>query len=70
MIYSMVFNSQMGPHELDVRHLADGTVQLLLPGVAEPIIVHKGNAVRMSIQVPGAPVPVSLSAWFTDASRT
>jgi hypothetical protein len=61
MIYDMVFNSQMGPYEFEIRQNSDGTVDLWLPRMMEPVVI-KNNYVRVSINVPGPPVPISISA--------
>jgi hypothetical protein len=67
MIYNMVLDSQMGPHELEVRQLPDGTVELHLPRMIQPFII-KNNAMRVSINVPGPPVPISITADWSKKS--
>ena len=65
MIYNKVFNSQNGPHEILIRHNEDGSVELYIPGMIVSMPVKQD--VKLSITVPGPPVPMELKAWFPNA---
>jgi hypothetical protein len=69
MLYEKVLASQHGPHEIQVRHFADGTVELWLPGMATPVII-KENGVVIQFSVPGPPVPIMARAlWLKPTEK-
>jgi hypothetical protein len=65
VIYNRVFNSQNGPHEILIHRNEDGTVELYIPGMLMAICIEQD--VKISITVPGPPIPVELKAWFPNA---
>lgn len=61
-MYNMTLNSQHGPYQFAVRHRPDGTMELWLPRMQEPHLIPKDNAIWVTLNVPGPPVPVELIA--------
>lgn len=63
MIYEVMLNSQLGPYEIGIEPDAEaGNIKVWLPRSDIPIVV-KNERVRISVQVPGPPVPITIKAW-------
>lgn len=64
MIYDCMLNSIDGNACTSVLHHEDGTVRIYMQGRLPPIIVRKGEEVRIDVGIGGThPVPVHYTAY-------